>query len=404
MDPVLDRIDAWQQAGLIDPVTADRLRAAETGRGGPDRAPNAGGPRPATRRGVSAADVFGPGPTVVEMFAYLGGGFLLAAWTAFVSRVAGDDSSAVVIGGGLLVAALVLGGLGLVLRSGDERRRRGARMAFLGATLYAVGAAAGFLGSLRVTGSAEALILAVVAVSVAVGVRFLHAGLLTQVGLLASITSVGATSLAWLRDLVAPVSYGEKGEPIGATPDPLVLILVAAATWLIVAFAIGLLAVLEANGRRDSASAPGAPARRATLTRAWAGLVAVAGLASALSATDLRPDGDFGRVVAPWVMDAILLGLAAILVERAFRRRSGAFLVAAGLGMVIALTDFNFSYLSRSPEIGLLIEGGLLLAVGFGADRLRRRLPGFGAAPATPEPPSESPADPELESGNAAAR
>ena len=27
MDPVLDRIDAWQQAGLIDPETASRLRA-----------------------------------------------------------------------------------------------------------------------------------------------------------------------------------------------------------------------------------------------------------------------------------------------------------------------------------------------------------------------------------------
>ena len=401
MDPVLARIDAWQQADLIDSVTADRLRAAEAARTGPDQAPLPSATRPTTRVGVSAADVFGPGPTVVEMFAYLGGGFLLAAWTAFVSRLAGDESSPVVIGGGLLVAALVLGGIGLVLRSGDERRRRGAGMAFLGATMFAVGAGAGFLSGLRVSGSAEALILALIAVTVAVAVRFLHAGLLTQLGLLTSITSVGAASLAFLRDLVAPVSYGEKGEPIGATPDPLVLILVSAATWLIVALAIGLLALREASARRDSGSAPGAPARRATLTRAWAGLVAVAGLASALSMSDSRPDGDFGRVIAPWIMDAVLLALAAILVERAFRRRSGAFLLAAGLGLVIALTDFNFSYLSSSPEIGLLIEGGLLLAVGFGADRVRRRLPGGDAPRSTLEPPAESPTEPERESGAA---
>ena len=75
-------------------------------------------------------------------------------------------------------------------------------------------------------------------------------------------------------------------------------------------------------------------------------------------------------------MDVILLVLAAVLVERAFRRGAGAFLLAAGLALVIALTDLNFTYLSSSPELGLLVEGGLLLAIGFGADRLRRRLGG----------------------------
>ena len=85
-------------------------------------------------------------------------------------------------------------------------------------------------------------------------------------------------------------------------------------------------------------------------------------------------------MITPWIMDAILLGLVAILVERAFRRTAGAFLFAAGIGLIVALTDFNFSYLSGSTELGLLVEGGLLLAVGFGADRLRRRLPGGPSA------------------------
>ena len=397
MDPVLARIDAWQQAGLIDPETAARLRADEAAHASgpvlgrttdPPMLPVAAPGTVGAHRGVAAADVLGPAPTVVEMFTYLGGGFLLAAWTAFVSRLAGDPGSLAVTAGGLLVAAVALAVVGLILRTGNDRRRRGAGMAFLGATIYAVGAAAGFLSSLNVSGSAELLILSLIALAVAAAVRSIHAGLLTQFGLLVSVTTLAGALLAWLRDLVAPVNFTDKGDPIGATPDPILMILVAATTWLLVALAIGLLALHEADARWDSAAAPGAPARRATLTRAWAGFVAVAGLASALSANGLLPNGDYGRTVTPWVMDGLLLALAAILVQRAFRRRSGAFLLAAGIGLIIALTDFNFSYLSSTPELGLLIEGGLLLAVGFGADRLRRRLPGGRERSSTPRPPS----------------
>ena len=403
MDPVLARIDAWQQAGLLDPATADRLRADEAARtagAGPASTDDRSGPAGSTaaqrheRKGVSAAEVLGPAPTVPEMFAYLGGGFLLAAWTAFVARLAGDglggEGSLAIVGGGLLIAAVVLAAVGLVLRAGDDRRRRGAGMAFLGAILYAVGAAAGFLSSLNVSGSAELLILAVIGVAVAAVVRFIHAGLLTQFGLLASVTALAGAILTWLRTLVTPVSFTDAGDPIGATVDPLVMILVAAATWLLVALGLGLLALREANASRDSVAAPGAPGRRATLTRIWAGTIAVGGLASALSTSDLLANGDFGRVVTPWIMDVALVVLAAILVERAFRRHSGAFLFAAGMGLIIALTDFNFSYLSSSPELGLLTEGALLLGVGFGADRLRRRLPsGPPAATTAGRPPAE---------------
>jgi hypothetical protein len=284
----------------------------------------------------------------------------------------------------------------MTLRSGDARRRRGAGIAFLGATLYAAGAAAGALTSLHVSGSAEVLIVTIVAVAIASVVRFLHAGLLTQFGLLVSVTALGGAVLAVLNDLVSPDPFNEKGAIVGSTPDPLLMILASAALWLLVALGLGLLAIRESAAQRDSVSAAGAPARRAGLTRGWAGMVAVVGLASALSRNDVLPSGDYGRIVTPWVMDAILLGLAGLLVERAFRRDSGAFLFAAGVGLIAALTDLNFSYLSATPEIGLLIEGGLLLAVGFGADRLRRRLVG-GRSSGTGAPDSST--DPVVEPG-----
>ena len=403
MDPVLDRIDAWERLGLIDGAIAARLRSAEAGDPGLARPADvsvaaSGRPR---RASASATDILGPGPTVAEMFAYLGGGFLLAAWTAFVTRLSGESGSLVVVTGGLLIAAIVLGSLGLRLRGGDARRRRGAGIAFLGATLYATGAAAGALSGLHVSGSAEFLIVALVAVAIASVVRFLHAGLLTQFGLLVSVTAVGGAVLAVLGDLVTPDQFDEKGASFGPTVDPLVMILASAAIWLLVALGLGMLALREATAQRDSNSAPGAPARRAGLTRGWAGMVAVVGLASALSRNDLLASGDYGRIVTPWIMDAILLALAGLLVERAFRRDSGAFLFAAGVGLITALSDLNFSYLSASPELGLLIEGGLLLGVGFGADRLRRRLVGgrsgdTGAPDPAAQPGSGSDPDPDL--------
>lgn len=400
MDPVLDRIDAWERLGLIDGATAARLRSAEAEHpefARPAVASAASAERP--RRGsASATDILGPGPTVAEMFAYLGGGFLLAAWSAFVTRLSGDSGSLVVVTGGLLIAAIVLGALGLSLRGGDARRRRAAGIAFLGATLYAAGAAAGALTSLQISGTVEVVIVTIVAVAIASVVRFLHAGLLTQFGLLVSVTAVGGAILALLSDLVTSDRFNESGAIVGATVDPLVMILASAAVWLLVALGLGLLALRESAAQRDSASAPGAPARRAGLTRGWAGMVAVVGLASALSRNDLLASGDYGRIVTPWVMDAILLALAGLLVERAFRRDSGAFLFAAGVGLIAALTDFNFSYLSASPEIGLLIEGGLLLGVGFGADRLRRRLVGGrGSETDTPDSSADPVAGPDAD-------
>ena len=58
---------------------------------------------------------------------------------------------------------------------------------------------------------------------------------------------------------------------------------------------------------------------------------------------------------------------------------------------MIALTDFNVTYLSGSTEVALLIEGLILLGVGVVADRLRRRI-GRGDAPKLDAPDVEPPA------------
>ena len=88
-----------------------------------------------------------------------------------------------------------------------------------------------------------------------------------------------------------------------------------------------------------------------------------------------------------------MLVLAAVLVERAFRRDATSFIYAAALGLIVALTDFNVSYLSNSTEIALLIEGLILLGVGVAADRLRRRIGRSGDVPPV-EPQPDLPATP----------
>ena len=82
MSDATEHIAGWEAAGLIDRETADRLRAAShstTVRDTPTAITTAH-PRSA------AAALFGPSVTISEVFAYLGGGFLLAAWSSFMTR------------------------------------------------------------------------------------------------------------------------------------------------------------------------------------------------------------------------------------------------------------------------------------------------------------------------------
>ena len=126
MSDALDHIAGWEAAGLIDRPTADRLRAAGDLAAGHDKPATstiaatetldtAGPPRSA----VSA--MFGPSVTISEVFAYLGGGFLLAAWSSFMGRTSGTGESAVALGVMALIAAGVLCAMGLRLMRGGER-------------------------------------------------------------------------------------------------------------------------------------------------------------------------------------------------------------------------------------------------------------------------------------------
>jgi hypothetical protein len=366
-DPAI-HIAVWEAEGLIDGPLAQRLRAAVGHAGEPHQG---GSARPAPvgdapRNPMSIGSFFGPSATIGEMFAYLGVAFLLGAWTAFLARIGGSNSLSPILTVGTAAAAIVMVGLGLVLMRGGARRRRGAGAAFLAAIALAAGATQFFVLLVSIGGSMSGLIVAGVAVVVAAILRRVLPAVTTQIGLLASLTGFAAATLATLHELIVPPWDGFNG----GTPEPVWLVLANGGIWLLAALGLGVLGLYEA--RRAAADA--AAARRAVVTRFWAGLVAVIGLTTALTRSGAFGEVGSGRILEPWIADVASLVLAAILVERAFRRDTTAFVVAAAIALIAALTDFNFSYLSQSTDIGLLIEGAILLAVGFLGDRLRRRL------------------------------
>ena len=377
-----EHIAAWEAAGLIDRATADRLRAADAGAPQPIRDTH---DADASVQGRSAAAaMFGPSVTISEVFSYLGGAFLLAAWSSFMSRVAGGGDVSgepqLVIGAMALVAAAVLAGFGLRLRGGTERTSRAAGVAFLLAATYVGGAVTAFAGFAGLDWPAIGVVAAGAALAAAVALRLIHPSVLTQVGVLTWATALSVAILTWLQVTIFPDNVSnETGLPTGGGPDPMILVLAMAAWWLTTAVIIGLVGLREARmGERDHDPAA---ARRAAVSRFWAGLTAVIGLAMAVSRTTYLGDGEYGRVLEPWVGDVALLVLSAILVERAFRRDATSFIYAAAIGLIIALTDFNVSYLSDSTEVALLIEGLILLGVGVAADRLRRRVGRDGHEP-----------------------
>jgi hypothetical protein len=390
MSEVLDRIDAWQSTGLIDSATADRLRATE----------RASAPRPPRATGTAATDAaatdavradagetrgtatavgsaFGPAPTVAEVFSYLGIGFLIAAWTTFVGRLADGPSANAELasGAGLLAVAMVV--IAAVLRSGDARRRRGAGVAVLVATAYA--AAAAYAIQLAIGGYdiGQPVFEAVVALAVAVLGRILVPSLTTQAAVLATATWLGSTLLqVVLAPATACCAYPPPPDDVARS------VILPAVGWLAMALGIGVLALFEDR-------TPGDPARRrAALSRFWAGLVAIGGVAMSLLHDSVLADGTYGRLIEPWMADLAILLVAVVLVERALRRDSTAYLAAAAIGFVTALTDFNLHYLGDTPELALLVEGGILLAAGVVADRLRRRI---DRTRDRREPPSGSP-------------
>ena len=192
--------------------------------------------------------------------------------------------------------------------------------------------------------------------------------MLTQAALLTWITALAQSLLL----LVDERFVGSAFVPGEAGSNPVALVIAAAAFWLLVAIVIALIGLAEARAGDRTGSR--AAHRRAALSRFWAGMTAIIGVATAVTRSAGMPDGSYGRVLEPIVGEAALVVISVVLIERAFRRGATSFMYAAALGLILALTDFNVSYLSSSTEVALLIEGLILLAVGVAANRLRKRI------------------------------
>jgi hypothetical protein len=381
-DPAI-HIAAWQAAGLIDEPMAQRLREAigaepseaagpsaltSAQASAPSSAPSSAPPAPRSPTALGA--FFGPAVTIGEMFGYLGVGFLLGAWVAFLGRIAGFDNRDAILTLGTAAAAGVMAILGGILAGDDARRRRGAGAALLTAATLVAGAAAFGVQFLGLQGPITGIVIAGLTVAAAAAFRLLLPAVTTQIALLGALTGLTAAILVWLHSL----AVGDLGNGPGFSGEPQVepvgLLFVGAAVWLLAALSMGWLGLNEAR----HADADRASVRRAAVTRLWAGLVAVIGLWISLSGSGYLGDGAYGRILEPLVADGAVLVLAVILVERAFRRDATAFVAAAAIGLIVALTDFNFTYLSQSTDVGLFFEGAILLVVGLVGDRLRRRL------------------------------
>lgn len=380
MDEISERIAAWEAAGLIDPDTADRLREAESVQPKSSAAGAASTDAPAVDRSAASA-MFGPGVSIAEVFAYLGGAFLVAAWSSFMARAAGSGDDQLVISGLAAIAAVVLTGLGALLRPRGEAGSRAAGVAFLLASSYVAVAAFGLATSAGFDWPVASILASGGALLAAIALRIVHPAVLTQIGVLSWATTFSASMLSWLQITIIPEDPFGPGGATSSGPDPIILVVASAVWWLATAVVIAMLGLREAI----AAESTGEPAagRRAAISRFWAGLTAVIGLAMAVSRTQYLSDYEYGRVLEPWIGDLALIILCAVLIERAFRRDSTAFIYAAALGLMVALTDFNVSYLSDNTESALLVEGLILLGVGVAADRLRRRVGHVADPPAS---------------------
>jgi hypothetical protein len=370
-DVVLERIREWESAGLIDLATAERLRAAEASAA---PAPDA---TSLNRSGVISS-FFGPSISIVEAFSYLGGAFVLAAWAVLMGRLsseATDQARPWLLVVGWAVPAVVFFVLAMVVRGRSPRFSRAAGVCLV-LSVIAVGAGVTVNARIFMPDAPALAVGAIVGLAVAAAYRLLHPAVLTEIGLLGAITWLVVTLLGLIN-----ASSGDSRTVLlgGFGLDKAIAgALISSIFWIGCALVMGLIGLAEARGGDVAAL------RRAGLARLWAGIVLVVGVAAALLQTTSDPQtGELRRIIEPWIGELIVLGISAILVQRAFRREAGAFVLAAAIGVVIALTDFNFTYFAQAggPEIALLVEGLLLIAIAVATDRLSKRV-GASAADA----------------------
>jgi hypothetical protein len=380
---VLERIDAWQAAGLIDDATAERLRAAEsaatvTPDGRPDNPLQA------------ASAMFGPPVSIAELFAYVGTGFLLAAWHVLAPN-ADFSQPANLVDQSIrwLVPAVAFAIIGLIGRGGSPRLGRAAGVAFAIATIHAYGL---FEGVLR-PGYPDVAEVAVAGLTVLVAASFrrLQPSVLTQLTLVGALLLLAAVSFRWLSGVVFGVDTYDR-----PSPETTARALMTMAYWLIVALVLGLLARLEWRIGDDAPPSTNpdedARARRGRITRLIAGLTAVFAVTAGAMVS-----GSEGRALPAWLGDLAILAVSGILLAIAIRFGALAYLLPAALGLIVALTDLNSQYVVERTGIGaaLVVEGLILMGTGLVAERLRRvmarrRLPPDGAPPA---PTAASPRD-----------
>jgi len=375
---VLERIDGWQAAGLIDGDTAERLRADEAARsedGQPLSDP--GAPAAPAGGGIPSliGSIFGPAPSVTEVFAYIGAGFLVVAWHVLIGPLFApqytDDGlvsrsplGAVLEWG---VPVVVLAIVGWAFSAGDAVRRRAAGLAFAIATLHVWGGTNAVLPFDLGYQDGNA-VATVAAAAAAVIFRWRYAALATQATLLAAVAAFGLAAYATLGARLFP--FSDFGEPSG---DPKVQAILTTAWWLLVALGFAGLAWREvrAIAAAPDPAAAAAADRRANLSRFAAGLTAVLGTAFGLAFGDRFRAG----ALEPAIGDVAVLIECGVLVWLA-GRRGPAYLYPAAIGVIIALSHLNAVYLAEETGMGiaLLVEGAILLGAGFIADRFRRAI------------------------------
>lgn len=416
---VIERIEAWQAAGLIDAATAARLRAAEADRPAED---GADGAAPGVVEGVARLDgaaatagggipslmgsIFGPAPSITEAFAYIGAGFLVVAWhilvgPLFPQQFAGEFATPNTAGAAVEwgVPALVLGIVGFAFSAGTVARRRAAGVAFAVATLHVWGGVNAAM-PYDVAFQDRNVVPTVATVAGALLFRWRYAALATQTTLLAAIGAFGVAAYATLGARLFPVT--DIGE---ATGDPKVRAITMTAWWLIVALAFAGLALREvrARARASSREAAAGAERRANVSRFAAGLTAVLGTFAGLSLGDRFAPG----ALEPAVGDVLVLLECGFLVWLAARRGS-AYLYPAAIGVIVALSHLNAVYLAEQSGVGvgLLVEGAILLGAGFIADRVRRTFapppPGTGLVQLHGTDPAEAAEVVDLPAGGSA--
>jgi hypothetical protein len=386
---VLERIDAWAAAGLIDETTADRLRAAdaETQTGADAAAPvdravvDAHGVGGAPSRSA-AGSVFGPAVTIGELFAYVGAGFLLAAWHtlfgSFFSQTSGDGfftPNFIAQAIQLAVPAIAFAGVGMLALRHGERERRAAGVAFIVATVHVFGALGFAMQTLHAEINITLIVAAAGAVVAAAMFRRALASVLTQLALLGSLVGLAISLLGWLSTQLFPPSgftdFGPQSIDLGVAELRVVATL---AWWILWAAGFGLIALLEARraARPTGSESERANAHaRANFTRFFAGMTAVLGTLNAVG-----QGNPFDRVIPLWLGDLAVIAVALVLIVIAFRRNAIAYLIPAAIGVIGALSEINATYVASQTGVGvaLLLEGVILIGVGFVADRLRRRL------------------------------